>query len=268
MARNGDAQCSPASPGCSSSSASARSLVLSTGLPVPGPVVGMVLLVRHAGRAQRRERIVAGVGIGPACALVAAVRAGRCRRDAALRSRYRANGCRSSLALLVSTVLTLAATALVMRWLLARQERHADERETRNANALQPLSEIWVYLAATPLARPHADARRVRRQAAGSTSRCGMHPLLNPVLLAVAMHRGAAVARDAHVLSRRTSQARSSCTSCWVPRSSALAVPLASAVATTCAGWRADRRRDSVGRIAGRGRQRRGAWRGCSALRR
>ena len=62
-------------------------LVRWTGLPVPGPVIGMVLLfatlVVEAGCAG----LAAVRGIGTAVASVAAVRSRRRRRDAALPSR-------------------------------------------------------------------------------------------------------------------------------------------------------------------------------------
>ena len=104
-------------------------LVHSTGLPVPGPVVGMVLLfitlVVRKGAGESLQGSASGL-LSHLSLLFVPAGVGVMQHFDRVTSEWLP----ITLALLVSTVLTLAATALVMRWLLARQERHADERET------------------------------------------------------------------------------------------------------------------------------------------
>ena len=154
------------------------------GLPVPGPVIGMLLLF---GFVMLRPRVAdaieptalellrhlsllfvpAGVGI--------MVSADRVRGDAVA----------VVVALAVSTTLAIAVTALVTRALLrasARGRRGGGHAMT----AFPTLGAIWVYLAATPLLGltitliAYLFAQAVY-------ARARFNPLANPVLIAVAL---------------------------------------------------------------------------------
>jgi holin-like protein len=104
-------------------------LVHWTGLPVPGPVVGMVLLfVTLVVRKRASESLQ-----GSASALLSHLSLLFVPAGVGVMQhfdRVTSEWLPIAVALLVSTVLTLAVTALVMHWLLARQERRSTARDT------------------------------------------------------------------------------------------------------------------------------------------
>jgi putative effector of murein hydrolase len=72
---------------------------------------------------------------------------------------------------------------------------------------------IWVYLSATPLL--WLALTLVAWIAADALARaCGRHPLVNPVLIAIAVVGGVLVATGTPY--QTYFEARNSCTSCWV----------------------------------------------------
>ncbi|MEO8739565.1 MAG: CidA/LrgA family protein [Casimicrobiaceae bacterium] len=103
-------------------------LVHWTGLPVPGPVVGMVLLfvtlVLRNGASESLQGSASGL-LSHLSLLFVPAGVGVMQHF----NRVASEWLPIAVALVVSTVLALAATALVMRWLLARQERYDEERE-------------------------------------------------------------------------------------------------------------------------------------------
>ena len=103
-------------------------LVRWTGLPVPGPVVGMVLLFVTLALRNGASESLNGSASGLLSHLsLLFVPAG----VGVMQHFDRVTGewLPIAVALVFSTVLALAATALVMRWLLARQERRDAARE-------------------------------------------------------------------------------------------------------------------------------------------
>jgi len=105
-------------------------LVHWTGLPVPGPVVGMVLLfvtlVVRKGASDSLQGSASSL-LSHLSLLFVPAGVGVMQHFDRVTSEWLP----IAAALLVSTVLTLAVTALVMRHLLARQERHAAAQDTQ-----------------------------------------------------------------------------------------------------------------------------------------
>lgn len=97
-------------------------LVRWTGLPVPGPVVGMVLLfatlVIRNGATESLQRSASGL-LSHLSLLFVPAGVGVMLHFRRVADEWLP----IAAALIVGTVVTLAVTALVMHWLLARQER-------------------------------------------------------------------------------------------------------------------------------------------------
>jgi len=103
-------------------------LVRWTGLAVPGPVVGMVLLfatlMLGKGASEALQASASGL-LSHLSLLFVPAGVGVMLHFHRVASEWLP----IAVALIVSTVLTLAATALTMRWLLARQERRETAQE-------------------------------------------------------------------------------------------------------------------------------------------
>ena len=154
------------------------------GLPAPGPVVGLALLVAALAffrfwRPFDDEALAQSDSAGPRRAFVRAladVRAGR-RRGRAISGLLKEQGVALVAALVVSTLITLLAT--VGAFLLVKRLDRPEE------GSVTPF-RLWVYLQTTPLF--WLTATLAAYLIADALARAaGRHPLVNPVAIAIAL---------------------------------------------------------------------------------